>query len=171
MGRISSKNKKTMYQVCREELGWSREKASEELGISPERIERIENEKLAIYPEEVIAMADAYCNPKLCNYYCSNKCPIGEKYVPEIQSKDLSQIVLEMLASLNSLSKKKDRLIEITYDGVISDDQIDDFVHIQQELERISITVEALQLWSEEMVANGTIDKKLYEESKKRLKK
>ena len=171
MGRISSKNKKTMYQVCREELGWSREKASEELGISPERIERIENEKLAIYPEEVIAMADAYCNPKLCNYYCSNKCPIGEKYVPEIQSKDLSQIVLEMLASLNSLSKKKDRLIEITYDGVISDDQIDYFVHIQQELERISITVEALQLWSEEMVANGTIDKKLYEESKKRLKK
>ena len=116
-------------------------------------------------------MADAYCNPKLCNYYCSNKCPIGEKYVPEIQSKDLSQIVLEMLASLNSLSKKKDRLIEITYDGVISDNQIDDFVHIQQELERISITVEALQLWSEEMVANGTIDKKLYEESKKRLKK
>ena len=43
MGRISSKNKKTMYQVCREELGWSREKASEELGISPERIERMKN--------------------------------------------------------------------------------------------------------------------------------
>ena len=171
MGRISSKGKKTMYQVCREDLGWSREKASEELGISPERLERIENEKLAIYPEEVISMAEAYCNPKLCNYYCSNKCPIGKKYVPEVKSSDLSQIVLEMLASLNSLSKKKDRLIEITYDGIISDDQIDDFVHIQQELERISITVEALQLWSEEMVANGTIDKKLYEESKKRLKK
>ena len=171
MGRVSSKSKKTMYQVCREELGWSREKASEELGISPERLERIENEKLAIYPEEVISMSEAYCNPKLCNYYCSNKCPIGKKYVPEVKSSDLSQIVLEMLASLNSLSKKKDRLIEITYDGVISDDQIDDFVHIQQELERISMTVEALQLWSEEMVANGTIDKKLYEESKKRLKK
>ena len=39
----------------------------------------------------------------------------------------------------------------------------------QQELEKISITVEALQLWSEQMVANGTIDKKTYEECKKRL--
>ena len=69
MGRISSKSKKTMYQVCREELGWSREKASEELGISPERLERIENEKLAIYPEEVIAMSEVYKNPNLCNSF------------------------------------------------------------------------------------------------------
>lgn len=171
MSRISSKDKKTIYQLCREELGWSREKASEELNISPERIERIENEKLAIYPEEVVRMAECYKNPNLCNYYCSNKCPIGIKYVPEIKSKDLSQIILEMLASLNSVNKKRDRLIEITYDGEISNDQIDDFIRIQQELEKISITVEALQLWSEQMVANGTIDKKAYEESKRRLNK
>ena len=171
MSRISSKDKKTIYQLCREELGWSREKASEELNISPERIERIENEKLAIYPEEVVRMAECYKNPNLCNYYCSNKCPIGIKYVPEIKSKDLSQIILEMLASLNSVNKKRDRLIEITYAGEISNDQIDDFIRIQQELEKISITVEALQLWSEQMVANGTIDKKAYEESKRRLNK
>ena len=171
MSRTSNKDKKTMFQLCREELGWSREKASEELSISPERIERIENEKLAIYPEEVIAMAECYKNPNLCNYYCSNKCPIGIKYVPEIKAKELSQIILEMLASLNSVNKKRDRLIEITYDGEISNDQIDDFIRIQQELEKISITVETLQLWLEQMVANGTIDKKVYEESKKRLSK
>ena len=54
--------------------------------------------------------------------------------------KELSSIVLEMLASLNSVSKSKDRLIEIAADGVISDDEIDDFIYIQNELERISIT-------------------------------
>jgi hypothetical protein len=116
-------------------------------------------------------MAESYKNPNLCNYYCSNKCPIGIKYVPEIKTKELSQIILEMLASLNLVNKKRDRLIEITYDGEISNDQIEDFIRIQQELEKISITVEALQLWSEQMVANGTIDKKVYEESKKRLSK
>ena len=36
--------------------------------------------------------------------YCANQCPIGQQYVPEIKVKDLSQIILEMLASLNSMS-------------------------------------------------------------------
>ena len=78
--------------------------------------------------------------------------------------KELSSIVLEMLASLNSVSKSKDRLIEIAADGVISDDEIDDFIYIQNELERISITVETLQLWSEKMLATvykGNIIKNL----------
>lgn len=44
MGRISTKENKTVYQISREALGYSREKASEVLGwISPERIEKIEN--------------------------------------------------------------------------------------------------------------------------------
>ena len=44
MGRISTKENKTVYQISRENLGYSREKASEVLGwISPERIEKIEN--------------------------------------------------------------------------------------------------------------------------------
>ena len=63
-----------------------------------------------------------------------------------------------MLASLNSVNKRKDRLIEITADGKIDKDEMDDFIFIQEELERISITVETLQLWSEKMLANGVID-------------
>ncbi len=76
--------------------------------------------------------------------------------------KELSSIVLEMLASLNSVSKSKDRLIEIAADGVISDDEIDDFIYIQNELERISITVETLQLWSEKMLATSKINAEQY---------
>ena len=74
--------------------------------------------------------------------------------MPEIKVKDLSQIVLEMLASLNSMGKQKDRLIEITADGEISGDELEDFIFIQEELERISITVETLQLWSEWLPAS-----------------
>ena len=97
-----------------------------------------------------------------CNYYCANQCPIGQEYVPEIKIKDLSQIVLEMIASLNSMNKQKERLIEITVDGAISGDEIEDFIYIQEELERISIAVETLQLWSERMLANGLIDSEQY---------
>ena len=169
MGRNSTKKNKNIYQQRREELGLSREKASELLvTIPPERIEKIENEKTFPHPEDILAMADGYKMPNLCNYYCANECPIGKQYVPEIKIKDLSQIILEMLASLNSIHKKQERLIEITADGVIDDEEIKDFVAIQEELERISITVETLQLWSEQMLADGKINVDKYNDLKKK---
>lgn len=168
MGRVSVKENKNIYQLRREELGLSREKAGELLEtMPPERIEKIENEKSLPHPDEVLLMSEAYKMPNLCNHYCANECPIGKEYVPEIKIKDLSQIVLEMLASLNSMHKKQERLIEITADGKIEGDEIKDFIHIQEELEKISITVETLQLWSEQMLANGTIDMEAYKEYKK----
>ena len=163
MARVSTKEKKNIYHTTRESLQLTREAASELLeSIAPERIEKIENERSLPHPDEVLTMAEKYKQPSLCNYYCANQCPIGQQYVPEIKIKDLSQIVLEMLASLNAMNKRKDRLIEITADGTISGDELADFIFIQEELERISITVETLQLWSEKMLATGVIDRDAY---------
>ena len=167
MAKVSTKPNKNEYQKARESLGLTREQASELLEcISAERIERIESERYVPHPEEIMVMAEKYKAPNLCNYYCVHECSIGKQYVPEIKIKDLSQIVLEMLASLNSMHKKRDRLIEIAADGEISNDEIADFIFIQDELERISITVETLQLWAERMLANGMIDLQKYEEIK-----
>lgn len=163
MGRSSTRENKTRYQLAREELGLSREKASELLEtIAPERIEKIESERSLPRPDEVRIMAEKYKTPSLCNYFCARQCPIGQQYVPEIRSSELSDIVLKMLASLNAMDRKKERLIEIAADGTISKDEIDDFVRIQKELERISVTVETLQLWVEKMLANGRIDTEAY---------
>lgn len=163
MGRSSTRENKTRYQLAREELGLSREKASELLEtIAPERIEKIESERSLPRPDEVLIMAEKYKTPSLCNYFCARQCPIGQQYVPEIRSSELSDIVLKMLASLNAMDRKKERLIEIAADGAISKDEIDDFVRIQKELERISVTVETLQLWVEKMLANGRIDTEAY---------
>ena len=146
MGRASARENKNAYQLAREALQLSREKASEQLEwISPERIERIESEKAIPHPDEICRMAEIYKDPSLCNKYCATQCPIGKRYVPQIKAKELSQIVLEMLASLNSMQRQTERLVEITADGEISDDELLDFVKIQQNLERISITVETLQ--------------------------
>lgn len=167
MARASVKQNKTVYQLRREELGLSREKASDLLAaIPPERIERIESGKFIAHPDEVVLMAEKYHAPHLCNYYCANECEIGKQYVPEIKIKELSQIVLEMLASLNTVKKRQERLIEITVDGVIESDEVEDFIQIQDDLERISITVEALQLWVEQKLAAGDIDIEAYKRAK-----
>jgi len=134
----------------------------------PERIEKIESGKSLPHPDEVLTMAAKYRRPSLCNYYCSNQCPIGQAYVPEIEMKELSAIVLEMLASLNCVNREKERLIEITADGKIEGEEIDDFIRIQEELEKISVTVEALQLWAEKMLANGIIDPEAYRARKQK---
>ena len=163
MGKKSIKEDKNRYHLAREEQGLTREQAAEKLGVlTADRIEKIENERIEPQPFDVLAMSQGYKKPSLCNYYCSHQCPIGKEYVPEVQIKELSAIVIEMLASLNSVNKTKERLIEIAADGIISSDEIDDFIHIQNELERISITVETLQLWAEKMLANGIIDAKTY---------
>ena len=164
MARKSTKENKNIYQRTREALDLTREEASDLLvTMSPERIEKIENERTMPHPDEVLVMAQKFKQPSLCNYYCANQCSIGAQYVPEIKVKNLSQIVLEMLASLNSMQKEKDRLIEITVDGKVSGDELADFVAIQEQLEKISVAVETLQLWCERMLATGAIDPEAYQ--------
>ena len=170
MGKKSTKENKNIYQINRENLDLTREKASELLeSITADRIEKIESGRSLPHPDEILTMAEKYKNPNLCNHYCSQECPIGIQYVPKIESKILSQIVLEMLASLNSIDKKKNRLIEITADGEVSDDELKDFVMIQEELEQISMTVESLQLWVENMIVNDHIDREKIEAIRKEI--
>ena len=171
MPKVSTKENKNAYFQRREELRLTRDQASELLeSIPPERIEKIENERVDPHPEEILIMADKYKSPELCNYYCANQCPIGQQYVPEVKIRDLSQIVLKMIDSLNEVQDNQKRLVNITSDGVIDDDEIEDFVSIQNQLEKISITIEALQLWSEQMIANGSINMKKYQECRNSMK-
>lgn len=159
MGKKSIKENKNVYQLAREELNLTRAQASEILEfITESRIEKIESEKSLIQPEEVMAMAKAYKKPLLCNTYCSHDCPIGQTYVPEITINELPQIVLKMLASLNNLNESKNKLIEISSDGQISDNELLDFVRIQKGLEEISLAADALNLWINNTIASGAID-------------
>ena len=163
MARTSRKDDQNVYWQARDKMGLTREEASDLLEtIPPERVARIEYEQFLPHPDEVLVMAEKYKEPMLCNYYCSQQCPIGQQYVPEIKIKDLSQIVLEMLASLNSMQRQTERLIDISADGIIDNDELKDFIRIQKELEKISITVETLQLWAEQMLATGKIDMEQY---------
>ena len=163
MARTTQRDEKNVYWQARENMGLTRDAASDLLEtIPPERIARIEYEQFLPHPDEVLLMAEKYRDPMLCNYYCSQQCPIGQQYVPEIKIKDLSQIVLEMLASLNSMQRQTERLIDISADGIIDNEELKDFIRIQKELERISITVETLQLWAEQMLATGKIDMEQY---------
>ncbi len=58
-----------------------------------------------------------------------------------------------MLATLNTLNSQKDRLVEITVDGEVSDEEELDFTAIQNTLENMSMAIDALKLWTAESAA------------------
>lgn len=170
MGKKSVKENKNAFQLAREEADLTRAAASELMVfVSESRIENIEYDKIDPQPEDVLAMVQAYKSPRLSNHYCSKVCPIGKEFVPEIQLKDLSQIVLELLASLNSTAQAKERLIEISVDGEISEDELTDFAQIQNDLSKISLTVDTLQLWVKNTIAAGKVDNEKLEAIRKQL--
>ena len=150
MGRRSIKKDKNIYQNMRESLNLTREQASELMnGISDDRIEKIESNKVQIHPDEVLQFSKAYDCPELAINYCALECPIGRKYVHEIKEQELSGTVLEILDSVNNLSNFREKLISITADGVITEEERPDFDAICAELERISIASDTLKIWIE----------------------
>lgn len=156
MGRKSTKENKNIYQISRENAGLTRDAASEKMiYITADRIEKVESGRSVPHPEEILSMAECYKNPSLCNYFCSHECVIGQEYVPEVKVRDLSQVTLEMLATLNALSREKERLIEITVDGQITEDEMADFRSIQEKLDRMSLAIDSMKLWVEEQIASG----------------
>ena len=165
MGKRSIKENKNIYFLTREEQGLTRLEASERTEgiITASRLEKIENEKIQPHPEDILALAKAYNNPSLIHHFCSHECAIGKIHRHDVHISSLSEIVLSTLSTLNTLNKEKDRLIEITEDGIISDDELEDFAMIANQLEKISITADALNLWVSDTIASGKIDKEKFE--------
>ena len=151
------------YRQLRSDLGWSREYASEQLGMSDDKLERIENGRQIPNPQDVLIMSDVYRAPELCNYYCHNECEIGRQYVPEVSDSELPDIILRLLDAVYKVEGIDRILISITADGIIDDDEVKPLIEVQNTLERLSVMIEALQLCIERKIDNGEISKEAYE--------
>lgn len=164
MARKSTKENKSIYQVVREELGLSRAEATEYIpgnpdfpgmnGIPEYKLVKIENGSVIVQPSDVVEMAKRYNKPELRNYYCCNECEIGKLDAPEVTfTGGVHEILVSMAVSLKTVNHNKIRLMEILEDGKVTADEVGDFDQISEQLEHISMTIEALQLWCEKMKA------------------
>lgn len=162
MGKASVKRNKNIYQLTREELGLSRAEATERIpndpkypgmpGVPEYKLVKIENGTVAVQPADVVAMAERYNKPELRNYYCCHECEIGKIDATEVAfDGGVHEILVSMAVVLKKVNHNKIRLMEILEDGKLSEDEQEDFDRIYEELEQVSMTVEALQLWCEKM--------------------
>ena len=126
----------------------SREGAAEELGIDRTRLARIELGSTIPYQEEVLLMADCYKSPELKGNYCREMCPLG-KNMPKVENEGLDRISLRMLASLRKINEAKETLLDITADGIITEEEKPELKKIIQILDEVNGTTQNLKNWIE----------------------
>ena len=139
MGKQSTRENKTIYQICREEAGLTRSEASEKMtAVSDSKIENL-NMKYKSLHLTILSRWPTLTDDRISvTITALIKCEIGHRYVPEVEVTDLSNIILETIASLNEINPLTTRLIRIARDGKISDDEIRDFAFISNKLDEIS---------------------------------
>ena len=96
---------------------------------------------------------------------------IGHRYVPEVEVSDLSNIILETIASLNEINPLTTRLIQIARDGKISDNEIKDFAFISNKLDAISLAIDSLNLWVDKTAGEQGLNIELLREEKRNRNK
>lgn len=126
----------------------SREGAAEIMAIDRGRLYRIEKGNTYPYPEEVHLMADLYRAPELRNYYCREMCPLGCD-MPALELEDLDRITVRAMASLRNVAGAKESLLDITADGIITDDEKPELKKILATLDEISSIAQSLRVWAE----------------------
>lgn len=167
---------KNKYQSVREdELKWSREKAVDIFAettytdkngkktqfnyLNYDKLVKLEHDPEKFQPLDVLGLSIAYNKPELRNHYCCHDCEIGKIDAPVVEdASNIHKILINMAVSLDSVNSQKLRLMQILEDGVVDNNEVDDLNKILEELEKISMIVEAIQLWCEKMKI--VIDKK-----------
>lgn len=124
----------------------SREGAADIMSIDRGRLYRIESGIANPYPEEIHLMADLYNAPELENYYCTNICPLGRD-MAKVDIESLDRISIRALSSFRRIGETRDLLLDITADGVISDDEKSDMQRILENLEELEAVAQNLKLW------------------------
>ena len=124
----------------------SREGAADIMSIDRGRLYRIEKGLISPYPEEVHLMADLYNAPELRNYFCTRMCPLGCE-MPKADVGDLDRITVQAMASFRRLNATKELLLDITEDGMITEDEKLDMQKILDNLEELEIITQNLRIW------------------------
>lgn len=124
----------------------SREGAADIMLIDRGRLYRIESGLVNPYPEEIHLMADLYNAPELRNYYCTEICPLGCE-IPKAVVADLDRIAIRALSAFRKLGETRELLLDITEDGIISEEERPDLQKILKELEELEAVTQNLRIW------------------------
>lgn len=137
---------------------FSKEGAAELLGVSVSTLSDYELGLTKIVPPDmVVKMSDLYSAPELRNFYCTEMCPLGCE-MPKVSVEDLDRITLRALSSLKNVGKVKDKLLDITEDGIISEDEEADMKEILESLEELEQISQSFRIWAKKNMQREEVE-------------
>lgn len=140
---------------------YSREGAAERLGMSVSSVADAELGLTKCMPvDKAVLMADMYKAPELLNYYCLNECPIGCRHPISDEVLDVDRITVKILKnlSLDRLGEISQKMLDIAYDGVVSEDEKPELKEVVEYLEEVAKTISELKILADKLMNGGAKD-------------
>ena len=117
---------KTIYQAARFSTDLKQEPVAELMHISVESLRAYESGVTIPPADIVIMMIETYCTPWLAYQHLKTSTLVGEKYLPDIDFRDLPTSVLMLQKEMADTYAVNRDMIDVTCDG-----QIDAHEHTQ----------------------------------------
>lgn len=108
--------------------------------FSPETIGRHERGEVPVGPDDVIQYAKGYGRPDIIPLYCAD-CPIGRCTGRTATERPLPLATLRLNHMINEAKSVADRLEEIAYDGIIEENEKEDFNRAIRYLHELESTI------------------------------
>lgn len=136
---------RNIYQIAREATGLTQEKASEHLDISVDSLRAYEGDKRIPPDRVVIKMIEVYNTQYLAYQHLKTADEVGRIYLPNIEIKELPTAILRLQKEVSDFLKLKDEMIDITYDGIIDEEEKPRWEAIMKELNDIVDAIMSLK--------------------------
>ncbi|MBN1039050.1 XRE family transcriptional regulator [Clostridium botulinum] len=136
---------RNIYQIARESTGLTQEKACELLDVSVDSVRAYEGGKRVPPDRVVIKMIEIYNAQYLAYQHLKTSAEVGQKYLPNIEIKELPLAMLKLQKEVSDFIKLKDEMIEITCDGIIDDEEKPRWAKIMKELDDVVEAIMALK--------------------------
>ncbi len=134
---------------------YSREGDAELLGISVSTLADYELGNTKVVPvDKVVIMADLYNSPELIAGYCMRECPVHGFLPLATEERSIQGIALRLLKRFNEddLKAMKEDLIDITEDGIISEDEVPRLKAILETLDKMAETISEMKIIGEKYI-------------------
>lgn len=136
---------RNIYQIARESKGLTQEKASELMDISVDSLRAYEGGRRVPPDRIVINMIEIYDTQYLAYQHLKTSAEVGQKYLPNIEIKELPIAILRLQKEVTDFIKCKDLMIEITCDGIIDENERPEWDLIMKELDDVVEAIMALK--------------------------
>lgn len=146
-------NDTNIYQTARLAAGLTQERAAELIGCTSVRsLAAYESGERIPADDIVIRMADVYGTQFLAYQHLRNSMEAARTILPEITPQSLTMAVLRLQKETREFLEMRDAIVEITCDGVISEDERERWEKCMKEAEDVCQAILALRFAQAEVL-------------------